>query len=613
MPKWLRPAKDAAPVTGQPYAAAVALYSNGQLPAARTACLNILATQPEHADVLSLLGIIESRLGHTTDAIALFKRALRIHPHHARLLNNLGNAYLSMGQYQDALPYVEQALACQPDLYDAQFNRANLLRSLERRAEALAAYSQLWAEHPQESQLINGLLELKMMACDWQGQPELEAAAVQAIQRGASLGKPFVNLNNSRLDAQLQWQAASQEYRQNFAKVAPVWQGQIYRHEKLRVAYLSADFHNHATAHLMADLFEQHDRQQFEWTALSYGPDDQSPMRQRLLKAFDRFVDVRELSERQIATWLLEHEIDIAVDLKGYTGANRLGILVHRGAPIQVTHIGYPGTLGADCIDYVIGDRWVTPPEHQDDFTERIIRLPDSYQCNDRQRPLPPAASRGMGADERREARQQAGLPPDAFVFCCFNNTYKIHKPVFDIWLRLLGQTPHAVLWLLGDSDAAVASLKQAAQAQGIDAGRLIFAPRTNNTDYLARYQLADLFLDTLPYNAHTTASDALWIGVPVLTCLGQTFAGRVAASLLSAVELPEMITRDAASYEKLALELTRQPERLQNMARHLREKRLSLPLFDTPRFARNIEAAYQAMAQRHRAGLPPAPMDIGL
>jgi predicted O-linked N-acetylglucosamine transferase (SPINDLY family) len=380
-----------------------------------------------------------------------------------------------------------------------------------------------------------------------------------------------------------------------------LWNGEIYRHDRIRLAYLSADFRTHATAFLMAGVFEQHDRARFETVAISYSADDHSPMRARLANAFDRFVDVRDRGDMEVAELLREMEIDIAVDLKGYTNEGRPGILNYRPAPVQAHYLGFPGTMGVDCVDYLIADSVVIPPEHRPFYTEKIAYLPDTYQCNDSKRAVA----------TRIPTRIELGLPP-GFVFCCFNNNHKILPETFGIWMRLLTQVDGSVLWLLKDNDAVAANLRREAAARGISPERLIFAPRTDPALHLARQSVADLFFDTLPYNAHTTASDALWAGLPVLTLAGSTFAGRVAASLLTAAGLPELITHSPSDYEALALKLARDPAALAAIKAKLRANRNSCALFDTVRITRSLEAAYTQMWERAQHGLPPATFMAG-
>jgi protein O-GlcNAc transferase len=375
------------------------------------------------------------------------------------------------------------------------------------------------------------------------------------------------------------------------------------RHDgKLRIAYLSADFRRHPVASLIAQLIELHDRARFEIVGVSFGPDDQSDMRARLARAFDRFHDVRWQSDREVAELLSRMQVDIAVDLSGHTQDARLGILAYRPAPVQVTYLGYAGTTGAGFIDYVIADETVLPLDQQPFYTERIVHLPDCFLVND--------FTRKIAA--RTPTRREAGLPDEGFVFCSFNNNNKITRPVFEAWMRLLGAVEGSVLWLSQDNVDAKESLRKAAVARGIDPARLVFAPRLDlDEDHLARHRLADLFLDTLPYNAHATASDALWAGLPLLTCRGASFAGRVATSLLHAAGLPELATSDLGEYEALALRLATDASLLRGFRHRLEQNRATCPLFDTDRFRRHIESAYTTMWELQQGGKDPISFSV--
>ena len=362
--------------------------------------------------------------------------------------------------------------------------------------------------------------------------------------------------------------------------------GPAWRNRRIKVAYLSADFRRHATAYLIAELIERHDRERFEVIGVSFGPDDNSDMRARLVGAFDRFVDVTRSSDEEAAQLIASARVDIAVDLMGHTQYSRPRILAFRPAPVQASYLGFPGTTGADFIDYIIADPIVAPFDRQPYFTEKIVHLPDCYQVNDTTRRIAP----------RMPTREEFGLPAESFVFCCFNTSWKIAPAVFDVWMRLLEAIPGSVLWLLRDSPDAESNLRREAAARGTDPARLVFAGRVAPDEHLARHRLADLFLDTLPYNAHTTASDALWAGLPLVTCCGATFAARVAASLLKAVGLPELVTDSLADYETLALRLARDDSLRRRFRARLEQNRLTCPLFDAERFRQHLEAAYQTM-----------------
>ncbi|HSS13289.1 MAG TPA: hypothetical protein VLL04_05330, partial [Rhizomicrobium sp.] len=408
-----------------------------------------------------------------------------------------------------------------------------------------------------------------------------------AVLEGKTVIQPFVVMGYHD-DNALQLRASENYVRQAGPGTLPrLWSGERYGHDRIRVAYLSADFHQHVTAALTAEMFECHDRTRFEITAISFGPDDGSAMRQRLVKAFDRFHDARQQSDREVAELLRQWEIDIAIDLGGHTSGARPWVLAHRPAPVQAKYMGYPGTSGSDFIDYLIADRLVVPEDQERFFSEKIAALPDTLWVTDTRRTVSAAPSRA-----------QAGLPENGFVFCCFNHNWKITPPLFDIWMRLLQQVEGSVLWLLEGNASIRNNLRKEAGARGAAPERLIFAARTTPDQHLARQQLADLFLDTLPYNAHTTASDALWAGLPLVTTPGRSFPARVAASILKAAELPEMIADDLAAYEALALRLARDPASLSAIREKLKAGRNRLPLFDTARFTRNLEDIYRAMLE---------------
>ena len=376
-------------------------------------------------------------------------------------------------------------------------------------------------------------------------------------------------------------------------RIPQLWTGETWRNEKIRIAYVACGFHSHPTAYLTAELIEIHDRSRFEIIGVSLGPDDGSEIRARLIRGFDQFHDVRLKTDRQVAQLLHDLRIDIVVDRSGYTTNARPAIFAARPAPIQVNYIGFPGTLGAKFYDYILADATVLPFDRQPFYTERIVHLPNCYLVNDTKRTVA----------VRTPTRSEAGLAEEGFVFCCFNNTYKFTPPVFDMWMRLLAQVEGSMLWLYCDRVSAEANLRREAAARGIDPSRLIFAKRVPIEEHLARYRLADLFLDTLTYNAHTTAADALWMGLPLVTCLGQSFAGRVAASLLRAIGLPNLVTNNLEEYEKLALRIAREPAMLQELRELLQRNRVSYPLFDADLYRRNIESAYIRMWEAWQRG----------
>ena len=595
-----------------------------------------LALAPDWPEALTNYGNALHELKRYDEALRSYDRAIALMPGVAMLHNNRGNLLRDMRRWGEAFASLDRALAIEPRYVDAIINRGNIAQDLERFEEALAAFDAALSVEPDHLAALNNranvlrdlrrhddaaktvarLLELApdwdyapgllfqslRHGCDWDNYGQNVMRIVQDVraEKKADIPFAFLAVSDSVSD---QFQCARTYAANRYPAAVPLWTGERYRHDRIRVAYLSADFHNHATAYLMAGLFEWHDRQQFEVTAISFGPDAKDEMRARLQASFESFIDVRDKSDREVALMLRDMEIDIAVDLKGFTADSRAGIFAHRPAPVQVNYLGYPGTMGADYMDYILADRWVIPREHHPYYTEKIVYLPDSYQVND-------CTRRIAGHTLTREA---AGLPETGFVFCCFNNNYKITPEVFDIWMRLLVQVPHSVLWLLNSNSLSKLNLRREAGQRGVAPERLVFAPQARVDEHLARHRLADLFLDTVPYNAHTTASDALWAGLPVLTLAGEAFAARVAASLLDAVGLPELITYSAEQYEELALQLAEDAHRLAEIRSRLVRNRATSPLFDTERFRLHIESAFINMWQRYQHGEPPAGFAVDL
>jgi protein O-GlcNAc transferase len=560
-----------------------------------------LALNPGDADAWNSRGATLLDLNRTPEALAAFERALALNPGHADAWSNRGVALRGLSRFAEALASFDRALALNSDLSNAQYFRGFVLQDLRRYRCSLAAFETLLAREPDNRYALGGLANAALCLCDWPRIESLMQRMADGIEGGGVVLPPLLALGYSD-DPGLQRRVAAQGLRDAMPVLPPpLWTGEIYAHDRIRIAYLSADFHEHATAYLTAELFERHDRAQFEVIGVSYGPDDKSPMRARLARAFDTFLDVAPQGDLAVAGLLRELQTDIAIDLKGHTSGGRPAILAHRPAPVQVNYLAYPGTMGAPFYDYVIADRIVLPHGEQGFYDEKIVHLPDTYQPNDSTRPIA----------KQTPTRGEAGLPAQGFVFCCFNNNWKITAPVFALWMRLLAAAPGSVLWLLEDSADTKDNLKAAAAAQGMDPARLVFAPRLALPVHLARHRLADLFLDTLPYNAHTTASDALWAGLPLITRPGRTFAGRVAASLLTAAGLPELIVETAEDYEALAGALARDPARLRGLRETLARNRLSAPLFDTARYVRGLERAYVRMWEASQRGAPPEGLNI--
>ena len=567
----------------------------GDLKSAEQLLRREIAAYPDLVDAHNTLGVALINQGRPHEALAVFLDAARLDPRSATANNNVANVLGELGRNEEALPYLQKVIDANPGLADARHNFGMLLQKLKRHEEAAASLEEALRLAPRAGYTLSSLVWNELAICKWEGlTPQVDALRSE-VRRGEIPAEPFVLVAVSPSPEE-QRLCAQRHVREKLPQRPPLWRGSRYRHDRVRLAYLSADYSEHATAYLAAGLFERHDRSRFEVIGVSYGPDDHSPMRQRLMRAFDQFVDVRSRGDEETARLLHEMEVDVAIDLKGYTTGARPEILSYRPAPVQVSYLGFPGTMAAPFIDYIVADRWVLPPQDRPHYTEQVVYLPDCYQVND--------AARSVA--ERTPSRAQAGLPRDGFVFCCFNNSYKIMPPVFAIWMKLLREIPQSALWLLEDSAEAIRRLQQAAQAAGVDAARLVFAARVAPAEHLARHRLADLFLDTLPYNAHTTASDALWTGLPVLTCVGNTFAGRVAGSLLRAVGLPELVTQTLHDYETLAFKLARSPALLAQVRDRLEHNRATVPLFDLERFRRHLEAAYLTMWETSQRGEPP-------
>jgi predicted O-linked N-acetylglucosamine transferase (SPINDLY family) len=570
------------------------LHELGRHGEALTELDRALALKPGNAMTLLYRGNVLAETGSPARALEDYEQLLAIAPGHDEGWFRRANALWRMDRFDEALGSYARALNLNPRHVAARFNGAMVLLKLERYDEALAAFEDVRVLSPGHRHALGGCASAILGGADLTHWEHYRALVLDAVRtRGAVIAPltflPFCD------DETLRRLCAKTFIADCVSQSGdPLWTGEVYVHGRVRIAYLSSDFHQHATAALIAGLIERHDRAQFEVTAISFSRDDTSPMRERLVAAFDHFVDVRDKTDEAVARLLREGSFDIAVDLKGHTEGARPGILAHRPCPVQVGYLGYPGTV-APWLDYIIADATVLPFGQQPDYNEAIIHLPHCYQANDDARRIAEMCS----------TRGQAGLPDTGFVFCCFNAAWKITPAVFDIWMRLLAAAAGSVLWLLDDNPVATRNLRAAAAARGVDPARLVFAPRIPPADHLARHRLADLFLDTLPYNAHTTASDALWAGLPIVTCLGAGFDGRVGASLLAVIGLPELVTQSLQDYEALALALAGDAARLAMLRQTLARNRKQSPLFDTDRFRRNIEAAYLRMVKLHRCGEP--------
>ncbi len=544
------------------------------------------------------LGLVLQKLNRPNDALISYEKALALNPDSAEVYNNRSGALKELKRPTDALRSCEQALRLNPGYGDAHISRGNALIELKRFTEAISAYAKALEILPNREFLLGTLLHNKMRVCDWTDFSTSLSRLEVNISKGIRVSNPFPVLALTD-NPELQHQAARIFVETRYPQITPNPRPFKQRSkEKIRIGYYSADFRAHAVSYLIADLIKTHNREKFEIIGFSFSPRTNDPIQLRILSYFDTIYDITSLSDKNAAMLSRDAEIDIAIDLGGHTQGARSGLFAERCAPIQVNYLGYPGTLGATYIDYIIADKVVIPTTDQKFFTEKIVYLPHSFHACDSTRKI----------SSRIFSRQELKLPESEsdFVFCCFNNSYKITPATFESWMRILCAVNGSVLWLYADDPAAIENLKREAERRGVSGDRLIFASTMAYDDYLARYRSADLFLDTLPYNGGTTASDALWAGLPVLTCMGVSFASRMAASMLIALDLPELVTRSSADYECAAIELARNAETLKSVKMKLDRNRTTAPLFDGNRFAGHIESAYETMHTRHLKGLMP-------
>ena len=552
-----------------------------------------LKFKPGFAEAYNNRGNTLRELRRFEDALGSFEQALKLKPNYAEAHCNRGNTLRGLRRFEDALDSYERALKLNSCFAETYKNRGSTLRALGRFDEALESYERALYLRPDLDWLYGAWLLFRRHRCEWKELDPHIGYLIDKVKQQRKATPPFALLAlTDSLAIQRQAAQILVDARYPEAPSRPPLKRRAGN--RIRIGYYSADFQDHATAYLMAELFERHDRGRFELVGISYGPDNRDEMRMRLSAAFDHFVDVRTKTDSEAAALSRDLGIDIAVDLKGFTEGARTGTFSRRAAPIQVNYLGYPGTMGAPYIDYIVADPILIPPESREHYAEKIVYLPNSYQVNDRKRRI----------SDKEFTRAELGLPPTGFVFCCFNNNFKITPSTFDGWMRILEQVEGSVLWLLEDNETAADNLRREAEARGVEPARLLFARRMPLPEHLARHRAADLFIDTLPYNAHTTASDALWAGLPVLTCMGESFAGRVAASLLNAVGLPELITATQEQYEAMAVALAGNATRLAELKEKLSRNRLTTPLFDTERFTKHLEDAYTQMYRRHQAGL---------
>lgn len=572
-----------------------------------------LAIHQNVPEILVNLGMALTMQRRFPEALAVLKHAVSLDDKNPDAFFNAGNVYKDAGQYKDAMQMYRHALALRPDFFEAWVNMGLVLRELKSPAEAVLAYKnalnispeKMLRADPGHVTALAMLIREQQTLCLWDKLDGLIARLHQAIEQEATQESygygvfsasslitipctPQQQLTGAKKCSKLNYGAIARPY--DPARKLPM---DARKDGKIRVGYVSGDFFSHATAWLITGLFEKHDRERFSVYGYSYSKPDGSDTQKRIMKAVDTFCDVRALSDEKAAELIAKDQIDILIDLKGYTREHRLGILAGHPAPIQLHYLGYPGTTGAPFIDYFIADKIVAPESMAPFFTEKLVYLPHCYQINDDKRAI----------SSHTPSRAECGLPETGKVFCSFNQNYKITSPVFDVWMRLLGENPGSVLWLYITADLAMDNLRMEAQKRGIDPKRLVFAQYMPLEQHLARYRHVDFFLDTFPVNAHTTASDALWCGVPVVTMVGETFVSRVAASLNHELGLDELTAPDLAAYEALAMKMAKDEAYLADVRQRLAKARENSALFNTQTVTHSIEAAYQQMIERHRLG----------
>jgi predicted O-linked N-acetylglucosamine transferase (SPINDLY family) len=648
-------------------------FRNGDFDSAIRLIRDAIAREPDNPMYHGNLGNVLRDAGRATEAVEAYRRALELHDGYAEIHNNLGHALQTIGRLDEAIGHYRKAIALRPDNFRAHHNLGTALlasakseeavaalressklnpefaatwerlgtalQKLGRAAEAEASFRRWVALEPGSADAVHALaldleqqgridealecferavslrpdflppmasaLWLAQRLCDWSTTAAYSESVIRRASDEPGAVSPF-QLFSAPGVTRAQLLAVARSHSARFAPDAFAQRMQhdvarFGRPSRLRVGYLSSDFHAHPVAYLAAEIFELHERERFEVFLFSYGPDDGSPMRKRLEAGGGRFIDIAELSDEPAAQRIYDERVQILVDLKGYTAGDRPRIGAHRPAPIQVNWLGYPGSMGAGWIDYLIADRYLIPKEHEADYPERIVRLPHCYQPNDRKRP-------GGGA---RLTRSDCGLSESGIVFCNFNQPYKIEPGLFAVWMRLLNRVRGSMLWLLEEHPRAKENLRMEALRHGVAAERIVFAPMWPLAEHLSRYALADLVLDTFPYTSHTTGSDALWAGCPIVTLIGETFASRVAASLLENVGLGSLVTHSLAEYEALAFELANDGSRLDAIRREMRSRRDAQPLFDSPRTTRALESAYLRMWEQYSAGRSPQGFDV--
>ncbi len=586
----------------------VALRDLNDIESALDSYLMAITLKPDHVGSHFNSGDILLSQGRYAEAAKYFQKTINLDPEHVEAYNRLGQALHKLCLFQPAVRAYEAALKIDPACGGVYHNLGLSLVMLGRRPDAVAPLEKAVAYMPDALMTLSYLVSNKMYLCDWDNIEVLSQQIVDAVMEKKGASDPFIFQSLPTAPGNLEQfmcatscAALNSNYKIHVLhNTVKTFSHQHLSGNRIRVGYVSMDFRPHPMAFLMTEVLEKHDREFIEVYAYSYGPPDNSPERQRFIEAADHFIDIQNMTDIEAAQRIHEDGIDILIDRKGHTYGARLDIFEHRPAPIQVNYLAFGGTMGADFIDYAVVDAFVVPPDQQPFYTERLVYLPDTYQPNSF-RPV----------SDNTPPRADCGLPERAFVFCGFNQTYKITRQIFDVWMRILHRTPESVLWLLKPDETTASNLRREASIRGIDPGRLVFAAKAPQAEHLARHRNAGLFLDTLVVNALTTTSDSLFMGVPVLTCPGKTFVARGAGSILRALEMPELIVDNIEEYEELAVAIATNPERLRALRDKIEKKKKTAPLFNSTRYTRHLDAAYREMWRLHQAGEGPKPFAV--
>lgn len=577
-----------------------AYAGQGDIISAYEAYQSALAFNDQSIDIYLNLGDLAMMLQRIGEAERYYLKAAELDQESAYPWAGYGAALARQGRYQEALPVLDKALECDPELLDVYIHRGDIFNLLKRHELAVKSYQKAEAVFPETPFILGKILHQKMLVCDWSDYEKILGQVRLGIAKGQKVAEPFgfQAISDSEDELKICAKLFSDFY---FQPKTPINSGHHNQGPKIKIGYVCGEFRNQATSMLMAGVYEAHNKCEFEIFAFDNGLSDGSTLRMRIESAFDQMIDIRGLSDYEAATLIAENEIDILVNLNGYFGASRQGIFASRPAPIQVNYLGFPGTLGSEYIDYLIADDVVIPPSSYQYYYEKIVSLPNCYQANDDKRKV----------SDKEFKRADFGLPVGVFVYCCFNNNYKITPEIFKLWMSILSNTSKTVLWLLRDSDLAAENLLSQAGLCGVSRDRIFFADRCDPQDHLARHRLADLFLDTFPYNAHTTASDAIWAGLPILTYVGKTFPGRVTSSLLMELGVTELIASSQEDYQKMAIHFANYPQDLLLIRNKIGNKKHNSYLFNTAHFTKTLEDAYKLMYSRNADKLLPEHLRI--